>query len=115
KRKAIALFALIGTLIWQTAFTQVGVILIAALFGFLLYKQHEKDEEVSSRFPIAKRVSAICLLLFFGLIICFLFISVMAGTYWFFIRNTKKMKKLVRGFQLLKEFQQYVYFYFSVC
>ena len=33
KRKAIALFALIGTLLWQTAFAQVGVILIAALFG----------------------------------------------------------------------------------
>src|SRR5690625_4788690 len=28
KRKTIALFALVGTLIWQTAFTQVGVILI---------------------------------------------------------------------------------------
>src|SRR5690625_4452882 len=68
-RLSISLFVLIGMLIWKTAFTQVGVILIAALFGFLLYKQHEKDEEVSSRFPIAKRVSAICLLLFFGLLI----------------------------------------------
>jgi chromate transporter len=29
KRKAIALFALVGTLLWQTAFTQIGVILIA--------------------------------------------------------------------------------------
>src|SRR5699024_1118674 len=37
KRKAIVLFALIGTLVWQTAFTQVGVILIAALVGFLIY------------------------------------------------------------------------------
>src|SRR5699024_2519579 len=57
KRKTIALFALVGTLIWQTAFTQVGVILIAALFGFLLYKQHQENEEVSSPFPIAKRIS----------------------------------------------------------
>ncbi len=69
KRKAIALFALIGTLLWQTAFTQVGIILIAALFGFLLFKQHEKNDEVSSQFPIAKRFSAICLLLFFGLLL----------------------------------------------
>ena len=54
KRKAIALFALVGTLLWQTAFTQVCVILIAALFGFLLYKQHEESEDVSSKFPISK-------------------------------------------------------------
>ena len=82
RRKAIALFALIGTLVWQTAFTQVGVILIAALFGFLLYKQHEKDEEVSTRFPITKRVSAICLLLFFGLLIFLPIIREMTGSYW---------------------------------
>lgn len=82
KRKAIALFALISTLIWQTAFTQVSVILIAALFGFLLYKQHEKDTEVSSRFPIAKRVSVICLLLFFGLLLILPMIREMTGSYW---------------------------------
>ena len=82
RRKAIALFALIGTLGWQRAFTQVGVILIAALFGFLLYKQHEKDEEVSTRFPITKRVSAICLLLFFGLLIFLPIIREMTGSYW---------------------------------
>lgn len=82
RRKAIALFALISTLIWQTAFTQVGLILIAALFGFLLYKQHEKDEEVSTRFPITKRVSAICLLLFFGLLIFLPIIREMTGSYW---------------------------------
>ena len=82
RRKAIALFALIGTLVWQTAFTQVGVILIAALFGFLLYKQHEKDEEVSTRFPITKRVSAICLLLFFGLLIFLPIMREMTGSYW---------------------------------
>lgn len=82
RRKAIALFALIGTLVWQTAFTQVGVILIAALFGFLLYKQHEKDEEVSTRFPITKRVSAICLLLFFSLLIFLPIIREMTGSYW---------------------------------
>ena len=66
KRKGIALFALVSTLIWQTAFSQVGVIVIAALFGFLLYKEHNEKEEVSAQFPIAKSVSAICLLLFLG-------------------------------------------------
>jgi len=82
KRKAIALFALIGTLVWQTAFTQVGVILIAAVIGFLLYKQHQENEEVSSQFPIAKSVSAICLLLFFGLLFLLPIIKEITGSYW---------------------------------
>src|SRR5699024_10788753 len=82
KRKTIALFALIITLTWQTAFTQVGVILIAALFGFLLYKQHQENEEVRSQFPIAKRVSAICLLLFFSLLFLLPIIREVTGSYW---------------------------------
>lgn len=82
KRKAIALFALIGTLIWQTAFTQVGVILIAALFGFLLYKDHDQIEEVSSRFPITKRVAVIALALFFALLFLLPVIREVSGSFW---------------------------------
>jgi len=82
KRKAIALFALIGTLLWQSAFTQVGVILIAAFFGFLLFKQHDEVEEAQSNFPIAKRVSVICLLLFFGLLFLLPVIREVTGSYW---------------------------------
>jgi len=82
KRKAIALFALIVTLIWQTAFTQVSVILLAALIGFLLYKQHQENGDVSSKFPIAKSVSAICLLLFFGLLLLLPIIKEATGSYW---------------------------------
>ncbi len=82
KRKAIALFALVGTLLWQTAFTQVGVILIAAFFGFLLYKQHNENDKASSQFPIAKSVSAVCLLLFFGLLFLLPIIREFTGSYW---------------------------------
>jgi chromate transporter len=82
KRKAIALFALIGTLLWQTTFTQVCVILIAAFVGFLLFKQHKENDEASSRFPIAKSVSVICLLLFFGLLFLLPVIREVTGSYW---------------------------------
>ncbi len=81
-RKSIALFALIGTLFLQTAFAQVGVILIAAFAGFLLFKQHEGNDEVSSKFPIAKSVSVICLLLFFGLLFLLPVIREVTGSYW---------------------------------
>lgn len=82
KRKAIALFALVGTLVWQTAFTQIGVILLAALLGFLLYKQHEESDETSSPFPIAKRISVICLALFFSLLFLLPILREITGSYW---------------------------------
>lgn len=70
KRKALALFALVGTLLWQTAYTQVGVIVIAAITGFILYKKHtENDAEAKKiHFPIFRRIGVICLSLFFGLL-----------------------------------------------
>lgn len=69
KRKAIALFALVATLMWQTAFSQVGVILIAAVIGFLLFKQNVSEDDSRLAFPISKRLAVICLTLFFGLLI----------------------------------------------
>ncbi len=68
KRKAIALFALVGTLLWQTAFTQVGVIVISAIIGFLLYRQHTGNNDAKIHFPISKGFAVICLVLFFGLL-----------------------------------------------
>ena len=82
KGKSIALFALIATLLWQTTYTQVGVILLAALVGFLLYRQQPQDEEISSRFPITKRVAVICLCLFFGLLLFLPIVREMTGSYW---------------------------------
>jgi chromate transporter len=69
KRKTIALFALMGTLLWQTAFTQVGVILVAALIGFILYKDHREVDVAKMTIPISKRFATVCLTLFFGLLI----------------------------------------------
>ncbi|MFJ7935635.1 chromate transporter [Sporosarcina sp. NPDC096371] len=82
KRKTIALCALLGTLLWQTAFTQVAVILLAAFLGFLLFKQHDTTEVANSSFPISKKISAICLLLFFGLLFLLPIIREVSGSYW---------------------------------
>ncbi|MEO2077767.1 MAG: chromate transporter [Bacillus sp. (in: firmicutes)] len=69
-RKAIALFALVGTLIWQTAYTQVGVIILAGVAGLLIYKKHEIEQaDATLDFPISKRFAVMCLVLFFGLLI----------------------------------------------
>ena len=69
KRKALALFALVGTLLWQTAFTQVGVIFVSAIIGFILFKQNTESDDSQIDFPISHRFAGICLSLFFGLLI----------------------------------------------
>lgn len=82
KRKAIALFALVGTLVWQSAITQISVILIAAIIGFLLFK-HQKEEDGSPiHFPISKRVAVTSLLLFFGLLIILPILSKLTSISW---------------------------------
>jgi chromate transporter len=69
KRKVIALFALVVILIWQTAISQVGVILLSAFIGFLFYRHHAADDESRIAFPISRRFAVICLSIFFGLLI----------------------------------------------
>ena len=68
KRKAIALFALVGTLMWQTVFTQVSVITISALVGFLLYRHQADNNNSKISFPVSKGFGLTCLVLFVGLL-----------------------------------------------
>ena len=69
ERRTIALGALVITLLWQTAFTQVGVILLAGIIGFILYRNHSTDDGDTGHFPISKRVGYVCLSLFFALLV----------------------------------------------
>jgi chromate transporter len=69
QRKSLALFALILTLIWQTAFTQVGVIVIAGAIGYFIYKQSDTKSGSSIHVPISRSFAFGCLALFFGLLL----------------------------------------------
>jgi chromate transporter len=69
KRKTIALMAIVGTLLWQTSFSQVGMILLAGFVGFLLYRKHSENEESHLHVPISRGFAISCLILFFGLLI----------------------------------------------
>jgi chromate transporter len=69
QRKSLALFALILTLIWQTAFTQVGVIVIAGAIGYFIYKQSDTKSGSSIHVPISRSFAFSCLALFFGLLL----------------------------------------------
>ncbi|MFP9129627.1 chromate transporter [Niallia sp. BSM11] len=69
KRKTIALLSLVGTLIWQSVFTQIGVILLSAIIGFLLYRsQPDNDYKTKLQFSISKWLSICCLIVFFSLL-----------------------------------------------
>lgn len=69
KRKVIALVALVGTLLWQSAYTQVIIILFSAIIGYLIYKEQSEKEDTSIHFPISRRFGVICLMLFFALLL----------------------------------------------
>lgn len=70
QRRTIALGAVVLTLLWQTAVTQVAVILFAGVIGYLLYRNQTLDEKSSgAKFPISRRFGVICLTIFFGLLI----------------------------------------------
>lgn len=68
-RKAIALFVLAVTLLWQTTYSQLGMIVLSAVIGFLLYRNEKVDTERQILFPISKNFAKGCLLLFFGLLL----------------------------------------------
>lgn len=86
KRKSIALFALIITLLWQSSFTQAGIILICALIGFLQYRQPTENkiekQTTNIKFPITKKIAITCLILFFALLFLLPIISKLTGSYW---------------------------------
>lgn len=69
QRKTIALFALIIALVWQTVFTQVGIILLAGLFGYFIYKNASSSDESTFHFPVSKKIGVICLSLFIGFLV----------------------------------------------
>lgn len=82
KRKAIALFALVGTLLWQTAFTQVGIILIAGFVGNILYSGQTEKDDSRIQFPISRTFGTVCLALFFGLLILLPIVREMTSLNW---------------------------------
>lgn len=81
-RKAIALFALVTILIWQTSVSQIIVILLSALIGFFLYKHAAAEEVEQLDFPVSRKFGLISLSLFFGLLILLPILREMTSLHW---------------------------------
>ncbi|MCF6410330.1 chromate transporter [Pseudalkalibacillus salsuginis] len=81
-RKTLALFAVIITLIWQTAFTQVGIIIVAAVIGLFLFNKKAEEDTEHFGLPLSKRFGTICITLFFGLLALLPFLREITGAHW---------------------------------
>ncbi|WP_088014294.1 chromate transporter [Gottfriedia acidiceleris] len=82
KRKALALFAMLSTLIWQTTFTQITVILISSIVGYFLYQDNENSDKTILITNISKKVSVFCIAIFFILLALLPFINSITSSKW---------------------------------
>ncbi|MGP4078715.1 chromate efflux transporter [Pseudalkalibacillus sp. R45] len=81
-RKTFALLAVVITLIWQTTFTQVGIIIGAAIIGLFLFKNKSDQDAEDFRIPLSKRFATVCIILFFGLLALLPFLRELTGANW---------------------------------
>ncbi|MFS0749969.1 chromate transporter [Oceanobacillus sp. 1P07AA] len=84
QRKTIALVALVITLLWQTVYSQVVVILIAAMVGYVIYKTYSNDvKESNTQVKIlTNKFGFICLSLFFGLLLLLPILREITTSHW---------------------------------
>ena len=83
KRKTLALLALVITLLWQTAYTQVGVIIIAGFIGYVLFKKNIVDTKQDDvHFPISRRFGILSLSVFIGLLFILPFLREITSSEW---------------------------------
>lgn len=68
-RATLAIAAASTALLWQSVFSQVGVILAAGLFGLWMYRKAETPEVTDLNIPVKRGVAVFCLVLFVGLLV----------------------------------------------
>ncbi|OPA79335.1 ChrA protein [Paenibacillus selenitireducens] len=98
-RRTIAALALIISLLWPATYTQVGIILGAALLGLLWCQQGDGDIQPSTvTIPISRRWAWTCLTLFFGLLMILPILREMTSSYWIaFVDSFYRAGSLVFG------------------
>ncbi|MGN8768001.1 chromate transporter [Paenibacillus barengoltzii] len=68
-RATIAIIAASVTLLWQTAFSQVLLIVVAGLIGLWMYRNTAIPEAPNLPVPVSRGFAVFCLVIFFGLLI----------------------------------------------
>lgn len=81
-RKSIALFVLIGFLLWPTNINQIIMIVMAAVIGLFLYKDKANKDDTIYKFPVSFKIGVICLSIFFILLFALPVLSVYTDIQW---------------------------------
>lgn len=84
-RATIAIMAASVTLLWQTAFSQILLIVIAGIVGVVLYRKSTNPEPVDLSVPISRTFAIFCLALFCGLLILLPIFRDIVAADWFSI------------------------------
>ncbi|WLR42172.1 chromate transporter [Bacillus carboniphilus] len=82
QRKTIALVALVVTLVWQSAFTQVTVIIIAAIIGVMMFQKVKHEQNERMNFPISRRFALGSIGLFIALLIFLPIVNELTSSKW---------------------------------
>ncbi|MGG1658618.1 chromate efflux transporter [Brevibacillus sp. NRS-1366] len=69
KRATIAILAATATLLWQTAFSQITIIVLAGLVGWYFYRNEQTSALPEIDVPLRRSVAIFCLTLFVCLLI----------------------------------------------
>lgn len=81
-RATIAILAAAVVLLWQTAFAQILVIVLAGLAGLLLYRHAANAEPISLQISVSRSLAVWCIALFFVLLGALPLVSQYAGLDW---------------------------------
>ncbi|MEK5235696.1 chromate transporter [Paenibacillus sp. FSL L8-0470] len=82
-RVTIAILAAAIALLWQTAFSQVAIMIVSGIAGLILYKNINIPDLPKVQVPIKRSLAVICLVLFFGLLFILPLIREITSIHWF--------------------------------
>jgi chromate transporter len=88
KCASIALFSMVILLFWQTAFSQVIVIIFAGLIGLVLYRNAVMSENSSMEMPVSRTLGGVCLIAFFILLVILPVFRHSTNSHWIAIADS---------------------------
>jgi chromate transporter len=87
-RATLAILAMVITLLWQTALSQLILIVLAAIIGLLLYRKKEVPITSDLHVPVSRKTAVVSLIVFAGLLFVLPFLRQLTGNPWLAIMDS---------------------------
>lgn len=84
----IAIASMVILLLWQTAFSQVIIIIASGLIGLLLYRETKDSESTNIQIPVSRMVAGMLLAVYFFLLVLLPLLRQMTGNQWIAIADS---------------------------